>query len=1328
MQGAGRAHREPDPRSASNQAEFRSLLRELMQWAGFGSLQQLEAAARRLGGAMPVSTADRALNADRLPTADFVRRFAAACQGDVDRWVAAREALADRRYARDRPALATAGGPSPGLAADADAAGTDICPYPGLAAFTTADAEWFFGRDRAISEVVRHLAQRNEGTGPLIVAAPSGAGKSSLLRAGLIPAVERGMLPGSRGWPRLLFTPTAQPINELAAHVAAHAGVEPQALADELTADPTRLAEVLHRELETRPRSHPTQTAKALIVVDQFEEIFTLCPEESQRRGFIRALCAATTRTGNQSPPVALAVLGLRADFYGRCAAYPELVEALRHGQVLLGAMRAAELRDAIEKPARAVGIDIESGLVEVMLADLGADADPKETDGHSYEPGALPLLSHALFATWRQREGQRLTLDSYRLAGGINGGIAATAEHAYGLLSPDEQRVARQLLLRMVQIGDGTDDTRRPLELARLADESTDSATTATVLDALTSARLIILDEKVVQITHEALLRAWPQMRAWIDGDRAKLLAHQRLADAAHAWDAEGRHPAGLHRGPRLSAVREWIDTDDPDLSPVVRDFLVSSIEAERDEQRAARRRTRRLRQLVALLTVLLLTATASVFYAVRAQRTTIEQRNIAIARKAAGDAVDMRFSNPALSTQLSLAAHRLAALPETRETLLSAFATPYTSRLVGSTGDVMSVAYTPDGHAMVSASRDGSARLWDVSDVHHPADLATLRLTEALIQAVFGQGGRLLATVGQTTVRLWDVTDLRHPRELTILPSPAGQVTRVAFSPDGRTMATAGGNGTAVLWDVAEPRRPNEITRLTAHTRGLSDVAFSPDGRVLATAGDRIARLWDVSDTRAPRELGVLAGHHDIVGAVAFASGGRTVATGSLDHDVRLWDVTNPRAPTAMATLTGATAFILSVAFSPDGRTLVTTGDGTRLWDVSDPRRPVSMINIPGGLYSATFNPDGRSVAIADADKTVRLLDLRDLPLVGHDNVVASLAVNPAGRVLATGSWDRTVRLWDVSDSRSRHPLATLRGHNGFVRMVAFSPDGRTLASASDDGRVWLWDVTDPAKPRKVTAIRSPDGEVVAVAYSPDGHWLATGEYQKVRLWDMSDRGNPRETASLGGYPSVVWAVTFSPDSRTLATGIRAGDVAARLWDIRDPHHPRELTFPFARSDTIPVGAFSPDNRTLASMSNINSNDNILRLTDVSKLDDPRPLATLTSYSGPFHDVAFSRDGRILAASHADKKVHLWNVADPSHPVKLATFTDYSDGVGAVMFGADGHTLVSVGGDFTVRLWETNVDSVAARVCEVAYPRITASEWGTYFPGLDYRPPCPE
>ncbi|HEV2781302.1 MAG TPA: ATP-binding protein, partial [Actinophytocola sp.] len=294
MPGVGGAHREPDPRTASDQAEFRSFLRELMRWAGYRSLQQLEAAARQHGGAMPVSTVDRALNTDRLPTADFVRRFVAACHGDVERWVAAREALADRRYARDQPSATTVGTQAP----DRNGDPADICPYPGLAAFTSAQAEWFFGRERAIAEVVRHLAQRLDGSGPLVVAAPSGAGKSSLLRAGLIPALERGMLPGSRGWPRLLLTPTPQPLDELAAHLAGLAGAETRVLAGELTADPTGLVDVVQRVLAARPRSHPAQPNKVLIVVDQFEEVFTLCTRESQRRGFVRALCAATTRAG----------------------------------------------------------------------------------------------------------------------------------------------------------------------------------------------------------------------------------------------------------------------------------------------------------------------------------------------------------------------------------------------------------------------------------------------------------------------------------------------------------------------------------------------------------------------------------------------------------------------------------------------------------------------------------------------------------------------------------------------------------------------------------------------------------------------------------------------------------------------------------------------------------------------------------------------------------------------------------------------------------------------------------------------------------------------
>ncbi|MGH3900133.1 MAG: hypothetical protein ACRDTA_18215 [Pseudonocardiaceae bacterium] len=590
MGDVGQRGAEPDPGAASDQAEFRGCLKELMRWAGYTSLQQLDAGAKRHGVDMPVSTAHRALNTDRLPTADFVKRLVVACRGNVARWVAARDTLADQNYARCPPVVDSK--PSP----ERNGKAVYACPYPGLAAFGTDQARWFFGRKRATAEVIGRLTERLEGTGPLVVFGPSGAGKSSLLRAGLLSALGEGRLPGSRSWPCVLFTPGADPIRELATRVAELAGTETGAVVEKLVADPAQLVDILRSVSAVTVEGQPPEVARVVLVVDQFEETFTLCSDEQRRRTFIQALCAASTRADGR-PPVALVVLGLRADFYGHCAVHPELVDALRSGQVLLGAMDAAELRDAIEKPTHAVGMKVNPGLVEVMLADLGAE-DSAAANRAGYEPGALPLLSHSLLATWQQRDGAALTLDGYRLTGGIRGAVAITAEQAYQQLDPDGQRTARQLLLRMVMLDEGVQDTRRKLDRVQLVGEAADPVVAEAVLDVLAGARLITLDAATVEIAHEAVLRAWPRLREWIDTDRAGLLVQQRLVEAAGAWEREGRHHAGLYQGPRLAAVRDWVDTARPDLSPLADDFLAASVQREHDEQRATRRRTRRLRQ----------------------------------------------------------------------------------------------------------------------------------------------------------------------------------------------------------------------------------------------------------------------------------------------------------------------------------------------------------------------------------------------------------------------------------------------------------------------------------------------------------------------------------------------------------------------------------------------------------------------------------------------------------------------------------------------------------------------------------------------------------
>jgi hypothetical protein len=489
----------------------------------------------------------------------------------------------------------------------------NVCPYPGLAAFRAEDARWFFGRERVTTELMGRLAACLDQARPLVLVGASGSGKSSLLQAGLLPALSAGALlvPGSRTWPQLVFTPTADPVDEFAAQVARLGGVEPHVVRAELVADPDGFATIVRRALAAWAGGSEISGARVVLVVDQFEETFLRCTEDQDRQVFIRALCAAAG-AGDGAPdgePPALVVLGMRADLYDRCTAYPELLPALQDGQVVLGPMRPAELRAAIERPAQAGGLTLEPRLVETLLHELGTGNGSAGTGASGtapYDQGALPLLSHALQGTWEHRQDRTLTVAGYQATGGIRGAVATTAEATFQGFDPAEQQAARRLLLRMVQIGDGVADTRLRTDRNTLIDHSPDPAAASTVFDAFAHARLITADEDAAEITHEALLRAWPRLRGWIDADRAGLYVHQQLTDAAQRWDREGRPTSALYRDTALAVAQDWAHEPDhdSDLGTLERDFLATS--------QALRARNRRARQLIACLVILLVLSLA--------------------------------------------------------------------------------------------------------------------------------------------------------------------------------------------------------------------------------------------------------------------------------------------------------------------------------------------------------------------------------------------------------------------------------------------------------------------------------------------------------------------------------------------------------------------------------------------------------------------------------------------------------------------------------------------------------------------------------------------
>ncbi|MFJ3649302.1 nSTAND1 domain-containing NTPase [Streptomyces murinus] len=1220
-----------------------------------------------------------------------------------------------------------------------------VCPYRGLAPYRQEDARWFFGRERSTDAIIAQLRTAGRTGGLVMLVGASGAGKSSLLNAGLVPAIAGGALadaglspqpdgePGQRT-PVVQLVPGADPLAELVRRIPDLAPVAAEARAAERAAttrqeaaegtvtagaEAPRIVRSARAAVTEWARREAPPGLRPVIIVDQFEETFTLCPDEADRRTFIQLLHASCTPPfGASGPAPVLVVLGIRADFYEQCLGYPELADALQHRHMVLSPLTSGELRDAVTGPAKAVGLELEPGLAELIVREVSADG-PRG----AHDAGVLPLLSHALLATWQRRKAGKLTLAGYRAAGGIQGAVAATAERAWSGLDPAARTAARLLLLRLVRLGEDTVATRRRGTRRQLAQESADPGKTEESLEALVRARLVTLDAETVEITHEALLHAWPRLRHWIDDNRNDHLLRQRLEEDGRSWEDSERDSSLLYRGSRLEQARAWArSAGDTYLTRSAVEFLAASV-------RLRKRTVWLSRAAVAALVVLALVAGGSAVIA-------WQQRDDAVFEQVLAEADRVQRTDPSLAAQLDLVAHHLRPGDKgTYSRLISIVNAPLATPLSGHTGAVYLTSFSPDGHTLATASYDRTVRLWNVSDPTRPRPLGGPLTGHSswVSSAVFRPDGRVLASAGDDgTIRLWNVADPAHPTTLGApLAGHSGTIYLVAFSPDGRTLASAGEDGTVRLWNVSDPAHPTALAVLRGHTAAVRSVAFSPDGHTLAAGGDdHMIRLWKVTDPRRPASLGVLRGHTDIVHSVAFSPDGHTLASGSADDTVRLWDIADPAAAKPLgAPLTGHTGPVWSVAFSPDGgRLAAASADSTAsLWNVSDPDSP-SQIGEPlagssGEMYALGFSPDGRTLATGSGDAKVRLWSIPTSDMIGRSG-----AFSPNGRVLATTARDGRLRLWNVA-----HPGRPVRLGPPFMSgsgadTLAFSPDGRTLAVLTGEQKVYLWNVSDPAHPflpGPPLPLRTRFMGPNALAFSPDGHTLATANDDRtIRLWNVSDPARPAPLgAPLAGHHGYINALVFSPDGHTLASG--SADSTIRLWNVTDPGSAEPLGVPLTRH-TGPVNAlaFTPDGKALAS----GSDDDTVRLWDVADPDAARPLgAPLTGHTEAVTSLTFDADGNTLASGGDDNTVRLWNVTDltAARPIgqsmtpnaKTGTFLSFSPG--SRVLG------VSSGPD-TVRLWDLDADTAIDHICSVTRGVLTPAKWQEYLPRLSYDPPC--
>jgi WD40 repeat protein len=1264
-------------------------------------------------------------------------------------------------------------------------------PFKGLQYFDEADAPIFFGREALTSQLIDRLrlpspggaAPPGEGLGVrfLAVVGASGSGKSSLARAGLVPAIRHGALPGSERWPVHVITPTAHPLEALAASLTRDS--ESVTAAATLIDDLARDARSLH--LAARRVLSRVGGERLLLAVDQFEELFTACKDEAERRAFIdNLLHAAAPETAGPT----IVVITLRADFYAHCAPYDGLRMALKQSQEFIGAMNADELRRAIEEPAHQGGWEFEPGLVELLLHDVAG------------APGALPLLSHALLETWRRRAGRTLTLAGYQDAGSVQGAIAKTADRVYGALAPEQQTIVRGIFLRLTELGEGTQDTRRRAALAELAPREHDRAAVEAMLKLLADARLVTTAQDTAEVAHEALIREWGTLRAWLDEDREGLRVHRHLTEAAQGWARLGRDTGELYRGARLAQAREWAAGHDGVLNAMEREFLDASVGA---QERAAREREeQREREVEAARRLAEVEAERAQEAEARAseqKRAADEQRRVVIelrqrrtvaviaavvavglalfavwAASNADQARQMAAGQAATAQAASTAAVTLrdAAAEQARQSRLVG---PLAAEALYQASSQMDLAMLlgMESQLRANTSVTNGILLDLLKDTRRQA---TLHNAQAVGIIYSPDGKTLAAGTWSGTIILWDAAT-RQPIGAP-LTGHTKSVISVAFSPDGKTLASGSSGscgepsykctqGEIILWDVAT-RQPISAP-LTGHTGGVNSVVFSPDGKTFASgSGDKTIILWDVA-MRQP--IGApLTGHTDWVSSVAFSPDGKTLASGSQDHTIILWDVATHTATAAL--LTGHTGSVNSVAFSPDGKILASgscrTSDASNsctqgeiiLWDVAT-RQPIGtpLTGHTDWASSVAFSPDGKFLASGGGDNTIILWDVAmrqpiGAPLTGHTDWVSSVAFSPDGKTIASGSWDYTIILWDVTP---RTAIATpLTGHTDSVNSVAFSPDGKILASGSGDNTIILWDV----------ATRQPIGTpltghtdwVSSVAFSPDGKFLASGGGKNtIILWDVATR--QPIGAPLTGHTDWVSSVAFSPDSKILASG--SGDNTIILWDVatRQPigapltgHTDWVSSVAFSPDgkflasgggdNTIilwdvathqPIGApltghmwmgtvmpFSPDSMTLA----LGSDDDTVILWDVAT---HQPIgAPFIGHTGPVSNVTFSPDGKTLASVNDGNTIILWDVA--MRTALSTPLIGHANSVNSMVFSPDGRSLASGGRDHTVVLWDVDPASWRTRACEIAGRNLTRTEWTQYLFGEPYRATCPQ
>ena len=1154
-------------------------------------------------------------------------------------------------------------------------------PFKGLRPFRESDTDDFYGRDTLIQELLSRLADASDLARFLAVVGPSGSGKSSVVRAGLIPALRRGGLPNSDNWFIVEMMPGSHPFEELEAALLRIAINPPQSLLEQLRQDQRGLLRAVHRILPAN------SDVELLLVIDQFEEIFTLVTDEEVRTHFLDSLVEAILDERSRLR----VVVTMRADFVDRPLQYVDFGELVRQRATFVLPLTPDELEQVIVQPITQLGMAAEPELVNQIVRQVGD------------QPGTLPLLQYTLTELFERREEAVLTRAAYEASGGVLAALGRRADEIFAGLDELGQEITRQLFLRLVTLGEGVEDTRRrvlrselgTIQTAAVGDQG--ALQGAAVLDAYDRFRLLTFDhdpitrEPTVEVAHEALLREWGRLRKWLADSRQDLRLQRLLANETREWQTADHDPSYLLRGSRLTQFEEWLSHSAVALTQDETALLQASLVA-REEQQAAEKerqlheatlegRSRTLlRRLVVVFALATIIATGLTLFAFNqrnvAQTELIRAERIGLASQAEL-ALD-RGEDAVLPALLALQSLQYGYSPEADAALLTAYGRGFSQQqYVGHESELVFVSFSPDDRYVLTASNDTTLRLWEAQTGQEIHQL--MGHSELVTVAAFSPDGKqILSGSADRTVRLWDT---ETGQEIYRFPEYDTPVWGVAFAPNGQQVFVSDESSMGWLWDLAT----NEIIQtFQGHTDAILWGEFSADGQMLVTGSlDRTARLWDV---QTGQELRQYTGHAGTVSKARFSPDGRFLLTASFDNTARLWNLATGE---LFHTLIGHTSIILGADFSPNGQMVATGGEDhvVRFWSIATGEELRRFSGHIGGVPSIDFSSDGQSLLTGSVDHTARLwqTEIAHEPRLYivpfrtiHSTQLLAVAFAQDNERIITGMGNGNLNYWNIETEQI---VAQNEGNlSGFATSLRLSANQSQVVITNGEGLIRLRDVQ---LNQEIFTLIGHTGPIWDVQFSPDGQTILTGgEDNLARLWDTQS-GMLLHTFT--GHTAAIITVAFTPDGKNIVTAGQDG--TARLWEIATEGELRQFG---SQTGSIRTVAVSPDGRFLLT----GGDDAIARLWDIQSGDLIRHFV---GHSTLIWTATFAPDGQTLLTGSEDKTARLWN-SETGQTIRQ--FVGHNGRIRALTFSADGQEVL-IGDSDAAHLWRIDLDEIVAEVC---------------------------